>query len=121
MEREFTHQGCPTHSALTESHKRSPTESHKVGPTYNRSYTTSIEREFLHHGGPTQSGPTESHERGPTEPLYRGGSIVREVLPNHMKEVLPTISMENGFFRQGSPTELFEEGPTYNRSYPISM
>ncbi|KAL2554504.1 hypothetical protein Fot_08123 [Forsythia ovata] len=106
MEREFTHQGGPTHSGLTESQEggpthsdptesqeggltpSGPTESQEGGPTYNRSYTTSMQRGFPHQRGTTPSDPTESHEGGPT-----------------YNRSYPT-SIEMEFHRQGCPTQL---------------
>ncbi|KAL2488573.1 hypothetical protein Fot_41865 [Forsythia ovata] len=94
-----------------------------------------MEREFTHQRSPTHSGPTESqkggptplHEGGPTQPLWKRSSLIREVspiqvLPNHIKEVLPTTGLsqplwkrdfthQEGHYRPRDPTSIYHVLP----------
>ncbi|KAL2514848.1 hypothetical protein Fot_28819 [Forsythia ovata] len=64
------------------------------------------------------------------QPLWRRGSLVKEVLPNHTKEVLPITGPTQSLYRgvlpgqtssPSGPTESYEGGPTYRWSYPTFM
>ncbi|KAL2514835.1 hypothetical protein Fot_28806 [Forsythia ovata] len=106
MEREFTHQGCPTHSGLTESHEG--------GPTYNLygEGVSSSRRSYLQQVLPNLYG--------------EGVHSIYQVIPRYLRSYLTSTREvqlnlhEERHYRPGDPTSIYQVLPRYLRSYPTS-